>query len=146
MDQAVIDLATAAGQTIVNAMTSDGWSAVRDRVAGWFGRGDDRRTGDAVELLDDTRTEIDAGRMTQPAATARWQGRLETLLYDRAELRSELAALIEDLRQAAPNSPIQVGPHGIVAHGDHNINQTGSGHATVIGQVNQGRPFGGSPT
>jgi hypothetical protein len=46
-------LTSAAGQALVQAMASDGWTAVRDRVARMFGRGDHRRAEDAMRALEE---------------------------------------------------------------------------------------------
>jgi hypothetical protein len=59
MDPALIQLAASAATTLVNAMTSDAWSAVRDRFANLLSRDGARDAGDVVRELDAARSRIE---------------------------------------------------------------------------------------
>jgi hypothetical protein len=93
-------LAAAAGQALVRSMVSDGWSAVRDKMAHLFGRGDHQREQQAAAQLDAARDGVQSGRLDHGSAAGRWQGRIETLLEDHPELARELTELVREIERA----------------------------------------------
>jgi hypothetical protein len=70
-------LAEAAGQALVQAMVSDGWSTVRGRVVRLFGRGDHQREVQVAAQLDASREGLQKGGSDVGVTASRWQGRVE---------------------------------------------------------------------
>lgn len=113
------ELAMHAGQAVVDAVASDMWGKVRDRVVQVFQRHAPERAQGAADQLDQTRVLIaDGGDTGRIRAAALWQGRFEALLADHPGAALDLESLVRDLnlersiatRQSinVENSPISV--------------------------------------
>ncbi|MFB9444410.1 hypothetical protein Dvina_06795 [Dactylosporangium vinaceum] len=102
MDAELVALATNAASAVVGAMATDGWQALRSRVARLLGRGDPRAERDALETLD----EDAAGRTpdTERDLVAEWRGRLRDLLRTDPAAAAALRELLQDARVAGPAS------------------------------------------
>ncbi|MFH0244616.1 hypothetical protein ACGRHY_19875 [Streptomyces sp. HK10] len=137
LEQALAALASAGGTAVVQAAGTEAWTAVREAVARWFGRGDERRERAELERLDRTAAELEPGgpepgegrdrdRDREPGAAgsagaeqarirqeAAWQARFESLLEsvdgdERARLAGELRALLK--RHSPAGGPASGGP------------------------------------
>lgn len=132
VDEELLTLASVAGLAIVKSMATDGWSAVRDRVARIF-----RRAGKSAETVD-AALEADARGIVQtpgPDRNARrndlamfWSGRVVGMLEDcstadRAAVAAELRTLIESTA-AAPE--VVTGQSISDSSAGRDINQVGS--------------------
>ncbi|URN11858.1 hypothetical protein LUW77_08685 [Streptomyces radiopugnans] len=103
LEQALAALAAAGGTAVVQAAGTEAWTAVREAVARWFGRGDERRERAELERLDRAADELAGAAVTELARVrqeAAWQARFENLLEsaggdERARLAEELRALLE---------------------------------------------------
>ena len=97
----MIDLAAMAAAALVQAMVTDGWEGVRQKVARLFGRG---QPDTAIERrLDATRDQLTAAtpgelEMVQAALATQWETRFADLLADHPDAQPELAALVKDLK------------------------------------------------
>lgn len=105
MDPALIALASAGGTTLVQAMATDAWSAVRGTVARILGLGDGNREAALLQRLEASRTAVlaaegPAGDAALTAEAARWSGRFEALLDEHPEFRAEVDALVDRLEGA----------------------------------------------
>ncbi|WP_101256201.1 hypothetical protein [Streptomyces barkulensis] len=158
LEQALAALAAAGGTAVVQAAGTEAWTAVRDAVARWFGRGDERRERAELERLDRTAAELEPGgpepggdedrepgaagaeqaRIRQEAA---WQARFEGLLErvddaERARLAAELRALLERHSPAAPAAVPPAGPSvgrdGMAVGGDVHLRADGGVAGGVI--------------
>jgi hypothetical protein len=96
MSDELTGLAAEAGRVLVQAMVTDGWAAVRGRMAGLFGRGDAERARRAAVQLDAARDGVRSGQLEAAAAASRWQGRIESLIEHHPELVGELRALLAE--------------------------------------------------
>ncbi|MEV5315495.1 hypothetical protein [Streptomyces sp. NPDC052610] len=97
-------LAAAGGTAVVQAAGTDAWATLRDRVAGWFGRGDAARERDELERLEATAGELTAAEGGADAERLRahqeqaWQARFAMMLESlREQERARAAAELRDL-------------------------------------------------
>ncbi|UOE22278.1 hypothetical protein NI17_024000 (plasmid) [Thermobifida halotolerans] len=90
------ELVAAGAAALVQAMTTEGWEAVRRRVAALFGRGHQA----AEAELDRTREELTGGETTVEEAAAEWRTKLRRLLKHHPQAAEELQALLTDLAPA----------------------------------------------
>ncbi|PSJ25193.1 hypothetical protein B7P34_29475 [Streptosporangium nondiastaticum] len=109
LSEALVAVAAAGGSAVVQAAGTDAWTGLRERVARWFGRGDEARERVELERLDRTagvlaaadsgpgsvRGSSDAARVRDRQEGA-WQSRFESLLEGLPEEEQELVA--EELR------------------------------------------------
>ncbi|ATL29642.1 hypothetical protein KY5_4624 [Streptomyces formicae] len=125
LDDAMTALAAAGASAVVQAAGTDAWTAVRDAVARWFGRGDAARERAELARLDRTGTALSAadgelGRRLRDDERISWRTRFEIVLDDldgtvRQELGDELQSLVDELRRAiAERAPhvVQVSASG----------------------------------
>jgi hypothetical protein len=136
-------LATAGATALVQQMATDGWTSVRDRMAGFFtARG--AGTAEAVEAdLESARAELTEAHLADGDETAaqtaedlrtEWRNRLRRTLRADPEAAAELRALLEELSPGAPARQT----------GDvRNVFNGGTVHGTVvqigmIGRVDRG--------
>ncbi|WP_171166903.1 hypothetical protein [Streptomyces sp. I05A-00742] len=89
-------LALLAAQALVQAMTTDGWTAIRERVARRLGTADPGQARRTVSVLDRTRAELDENPEGAASAVTLLQGRFEFLLEEYPELAGFLAELTEE--------------------------------------------------
>lgn len=129
MDPQLVAVAAAAAQALVQAMTSDSWAWVRDRVAGLFGRAEEGQTARAAESLEQARADLASAG--DASVAGRWQGRLELLLEQHPDLAVELKTLVTQIlaQREAPTVAFDVraGRDAYSAAGDQTINQTFGG-------------------
>ncbi|GHG61489.1 hypothetical protein [Streptomyces griseocarneus] len=149
MDQALIDLASAAGTAVASAAGTDAWNGLRERVARLFGRAAGTETGAVVERLDRTAAALDGAgppetERVRIRLAASWQARFEDLLEDldeagRAEIAGQLRDLVAEARRAAPGP--SAGDGGLAVGGNVDIRADhGSAAAGVMGDVTLGNP------
>ncbi|WP_405787232.1 hypothetical protein OG753_04220 [Streptomyces sp. NBC_00029] len=131
-------LAAAAGAGVVQAATTDAWAGFRDRVAQWFGRGDQRREQVQLERLDRTAAALTAGEGTEherDLLAREWQTRFEGVLEDLDEPERERAAaeLQVLLPESTAASRVSAGPGGVAAGRDIHVKaEQGSIAAAVL--------------
>lgn len=140
LDDAMTALAAAGGTAVVQAAGTDAWTAVRDAVARWFGRGDAARERAELARLDRTGAALSAadgelGRRLRDDERISWRTRFEIVLDDldgtvRQELGEELRRLVEELRQTIRRDA----PHVV------QVSATGPGAQAAEYLVNYGNP------
>lgn len=94
-------LAALAGNTLVTAAVTDGFEAVRHKVARLFGRG--KPEAGVERRLDATRQQLTAaapGELdnVRGAQAGKWQTRFADLLEDRPEAAVELSVIVAELQ------------------------------------------------
>ena len=104
LTESLTALAAAGGAAVAQAAGTDAWEGLRQRVAQWFGRGDERRERTELERLDSSAAELATARDTQLEQVrirqeADWRARFETLLKslegnERAQAAANLHALL----------------------------------------------------
>ncbi|MFH8789777.1 hypothetical protein [Streptomyces roseoverticillatus] len=124
LSEALVTVAAAGGTAVVQAAGTDAWTGLRERVARWFGRGDEARERAELERLDRTAGVLAAadsgsgprsGPGSGDAARVRdrqegaWQSRFESLLEDlpaeeREPVAEELRALVKEFE-----TPVEAG-------------------------------------
>ncbi|MEV4922240.1 hypothetical protein [Streptomyces roseoverticillatus] len=118
LSEALVAVAAAGGTAVVQAAGTDAWTGLRERVARWFGRGDEGRERAELERLDRTAGVLAAadsgsGSGSGDAARVRdrqegaWQNRFESLLEglpeeERELVAEELRALVKEYAAAKP--------------------------------------------
>ncbi|MGW2917826.1 hypothetical protein ACWDBF_08175 [Streptomyces angustmyceticus] len=154
LPEAMVALATAGGTAVVQAAGTEAWGALRQHVAGWFGRGDAAREAGELERLDGTASHLaaaeagDAGGAAQAERVrirqeALWQARFEGLLEslsgdERADAAEELRSLLE----ARPTSRPSAGDGGLAVGGDVHLK---ADHGSVAAGVIHGGAHIGPP-
>ncbi|SCD71660.1 hypothetical protein GA0115246_105057 [Streptomyces sp. SolWspMP-sol7th] len=132
-----MDVSLLAGEgasALVGLMVADGWTAVRERVARFFSRGDDG-AGEVERVeaeLEEARADlVDAGEDREIAedVEAAWRLRFRRALREHPEAAGELRALLDEL---APE-------RSRTGSGDTYNSVSGTVHG---GLVVQGRDFG----
>lgn len=139
MDAELAALASSGATTLVGAMVSDAWAQVRDRVAGYFGRGGEPGADPAVVAgeLDAARAELTAARQQDDAAAvadveAEWRARLRRLLRADPGAADRLRALLDEV------APLVPGPATTVVH---NVVRNSISGRVQYGPVVQGQHF-----
>ncbi|MUL39769.1 hypothetical protein FZ103_01000 [Streptomonospora sp. PA3] len=99
MHEQIAALAASAATAVVQAMTADGWAALRDRLAGLLGRGANGGPERAAEELERSRVDIAAASDTdRPAvragAEALWRERLRRRMEEEPALAAELQQVL----------------------------------------------------
>jgi hypothetical protein len=134
-----VDIATVAalaGNSLVQAMVSDGWEGVRHRIARLFGRGrpdpriEQRLDASRAQLVEAMPSELGQVRSAQ---AAQWQTRFSDLLADHPDAVDELRALVDEL-QALPR-PMAAVDHSVAAGRDVNLS---ADHGSIVGAVIEG--------
>ena len=93
----IVTLTALAGNSLVQAMVTDGWEGVRRRIAHLFGRGqpdpkiEQRLDATRARLIEAIPSELE---QVQSAQAAQWQTRFSDLLADHPEAVDELRALM----------------------------------------------------
>lgn len=134
---ALVALASLAGNTVVAAATTDAWEAARRRFAHLLGRGDQRRTMLARRRLDETRRQLE-GIADRELAQARanlekaWQGRLADLLEEDPGIEADLRALVEEIQASLSAVVVSAADHSVAAAGDVKITAQDSGVAAGV--------------
>ncbi|QEU95070.1 hypothetical protein [Streptomyces kanamyceticus] len=106
MDAELTALATAGATALVQQMVTDGWGQVRDRVAGFFARGDADDEEAVAGELEESRGDLTAARDSADAEAeadvlAAWRGRMRRALRADPAAAAELRALLEELSPRA---------------------------------------------
>lgn len=91
-------LAVRGGDALVGAMGTDGWSAVRDRVALLWAGGDPVRGQLVADQLNGTCQALHSGRTVRSAAAGLWRGRVAGLLRERPGTAVELAEILDEVQ------------------------------------------------
>ena len=148
--EVVTALAAAGGTAVVQAAGKDAWESVRDRVAKLLGRGHGDHVQRALERLDQTAAELEAGGPDEAESlksrlAAAWQARFEMVLEDLAdgERDTTIGQLEEIIAQVAVGTsgvPAAVG--GVAIGGNTTFRAEGGSvaAATVHGGVHIGNP------
>jgi hypothetical protein len=100
-------LALTGGTTVVAAMATDGWQAVRVRIARLFRRGDPAHRSAIDAQLANSNTLVAQAEDADRARTglaALWQLQLEALLRECPDAEEELRALIAEVSDALPQA------------------------------------------
>lgn len=111
--------AALAGNALVQAMVTDGWEGVRNKVARLFGRGE---ADPKIERrLDAAREQLAAAppgelKQVQTTLASQWQTRFDDLLADHPDAQADLAALVDEL-----NVVMSAAGHSVAAAGDVNV-------------------------
>ncbi|MGD3104864.1 hypothetical protein [Streptomyces sp. YGL11-2] len=129
MEAELVALATAGATTLVQQMATEGWAAVRRRMAAFLARR--RGTDDDAALeeqLEAASTDVAIARQDGDEAvvtgvTAVWQARLRRLLSEDPEAAAELRALLDEV---APRR------EGVTLRDVHNTISGGTVNAPVI--------------
>jgi hypothetical protein len=115
----VAAFAALAGTALVQAMVTDGWEGVRNRVTRLFGRGE---ADPAIERrLDASRAQLAAApagelKQVQTTLASQWQTRFDDLLADHPDAQADLAALVDELKVVTSASG-----YSVAAVGDVNV-------------------------
>jgi hypothetical protein len=118
-----VALIATAGSALVTAMVTDGWEGVGAKVARWFGQGDKKEVGTALERLDQSRAVLLAASGSDSVRTEQeviWRTRIEDLLERYPDAEEGLHGLVAEITAPAIVSA-------------ENIQQ----HATASGQAQQ---------
>jgi hypothetical protein len=137
MLEALIALATLAGNTVVAAATTDAWEAVRHKVARLLGRGDPKKEQLAEARLEETRHQLEgvSGQELEKAKTDLgkvWQVRLTDLLEEDPGIETELRALVEEIQAQLPASVVTATDHSVASGRDVNVSASGGGIAAAV--------------
>ena len=152
LEDAVLSLASLAGQTVVTAAVTDTWGTAKRGFARLLGRGDASRTELAERRLEQTRDQLTG----VPAADlervrveleATWRTRLLDLLEEHPDAVADLRALVEQIQAQLPPGAVSAAGHGVAAGRDVNISASGGAVAagTVHGGVAPGNPTSPGP-
>jgi hypothetical protein len=109
--EAIALLAGAAGQALVQAMASEGWVQIRDRVASLISRGNRQRQQQAADRLESTRAALQSGQSERTAEIAHWKGLLEEVISQYPEVADELRELVAEVRAQCTDLDVTVTVH-----------------------------------
>ncbi|WP_331717876.1 hypothetical protein OG468_41335 (plasmid) [Streptomyces zaomyceticus] len=158
LPEAMTALAAAGGTAVVQAATTDAWTGFRQRMAQWFGRGDQQRENAELERLDRTAGELESATSSGPAEAERahvrheagWQARIEMLLENLADAERSRAAeeLQTLLAQHTSQGGVSAGQGGLAAGGDVHIHAEGGSIAAGVlhGGAHIGHPPATGPS
>jgi hypothetical protein len=152
MLEALIALASLAGNTVVAAATTDAWEAARKKFAQLLSRGDRDRARLAESRLDQTRQQLEGvtGQELERAQAElgrAWQVRLQDLLEEDPSIEADLRALVQEIQDALPAGVSATG-HAVAAGRDVNISadRGGAAYGVIHGSVAPPNPTGPGPT
>jgi hypothetical protein len=154
--EALAALAATGGTAVIQAAGTDLWVTFRERVAGLFGRGQQRQTEAALEQLDQTAAMLkqaladsedgaDLERVRTRLEIA-WQTQftdlLESLAPDEREEAAEQLRELVDLAQGQGQGSVSATTGGMAVRGDVDIRAEGGSVAagTIHGGVSIGNP------
>ncbi|OEJ28976.1 hypothetical protein AS594_35720 [Streptomyces agglomeratus] len=137
--EALTALAAAGGTAVVQAAGTDVWGDFRQRVAGWFGRGDAQREHEELERLDQTVAVLTAAdseelQRVRDRQEAAWQARFEMLLegLDQDMCEQAAARLRALLAEYTPAGGTSAGPGGLAVGGNVDIRADRGSVATGV--------------
>jgi hypothetical protein len=152
LEDALVSLASLAGQTVVAAAVTDAWGTAKRGFARLLGHGDRARTEVAERRLEQARvqlTGVAAAELEQVQAEleATWRTRLLDLLEEHPDVVADLRGLVEQIQAQLPAGVVSATGHGVAAGRDVNITASGGGIAagTVHGNVTPGNPTSPGP-
>ena len=150
--EALMALASLAGNTVVAAATTDVWEAARRKFARLLGRGDPQQEHLAEQRLEETRQQLTRAEgadleRARALQAERWAGRLADLLEEDPGAEADLRALVDEIRSVLPAGVVSAADHAIAAGRDVNISASGGGMAVgvVHGNVAPPDPSGPGP-
>jgi hypothetical protein len=100
-------LAAAVGSALIDAMTTDAWDTVRNRMAKVLSREHAKREHDFAGQLETSRARLRAGvnagdgQPSRQAELDQWTRRISSMLHGDASLAAELEGVLKIIRQAA---------------------------------------------
>ncbi len=131
LPEALMALASLAGNTVVAAAATDAWEAARHKFARLLGRGDPERERLAERRLTETREQLTAAgadlELARASLETRWVGWLADLLEEDPGAEADLRALVEELRAA-----VSAADRSVAAGRDMNITASGGGFAAGV--------------
>jgi hypothetical protein len=135
--EALVALATLAGNTVVAAATTDAWEAAWRGFARLLGRGDPDRTKMTERRLVETReqlTGVEGKDLEQVGAVLaeRWAGRLADLLEEHPDAEADLRTLVQEIQAALPAGTVSAADHAVAAGRDVNISSASGGVAAGV--------------
>lgn len=140
MQKSVLEIAIAAGNALVQAMVTDGWTGLREKVARLFARGaENRQIGQRLDASCQQLSVAGADDLEKEQASlaGQWAVRFADLLADHPEAEGELTALLTEM-QASSHT---VAEHAAVAGRDQVIV---ADHGSIAAGVIQGNVSLGS--
>ena len=125
-------LAELACNALVQAMVSDAWEDIRQKVARLFGRG--QQDQQIERRLTATRGELEASsgadlQKVQQTLASQWKTRFSDLLDDHPDAEAELAALVEEIQVG---KPVTAADHSVAAGRDVNVRAEGASVAAAL--------------
>ncbi|MGW1377383.1 hypothetical protein ACWD6P_24370 [Streptomyces sp. NPDC002446] len=123
METELVALATAGATTLVQQMATEGWTAVRGRMAAFLARRRGTAGEEAVEgELEGSRADLAAARELGDQAgmdgvTAVWRLRLHRLLSEDPAAAAELRALLDEVAPQGDHATVRV--HNTINGGVH---------------------------
>lgn len=134
---ALVALASLAGNTVVAAATTDAWEAASRKFAHLLGRGDQDRARLVQRRLDETRYQLEGitGKELEQAwrnLEKAWQVRLTDLLEEDPGIEADLRAPVEEIRASLPAGGVIAADHSVAAGGDVKIIARNSGVAAGV--------------
>ena len=134
--EALMALASLAGNTVVAAATTDVWEAARRKFARLLGRGDPKREQLAEQRLEETREQLTTAEgaaleRARAVQAERWAARLADLLEEDPGAETDLRALVEEIRAMLP-AGVSAADHAVAAGRDVNVTASGGGVAAGV--------------
>jgi hypothetical protein len=116
--EALVALASLAGNTVVAAATTDAWEAARHKIAGLLGRGDLGRTTAAERWLADTHRQLtqSTGPDAEPMRVAqamRYADRFADLLDEDPGIETELRTWVAEIQATLPTRVALATDHSV---------------------------------
>ncbi|MFE9820345.1 hypothetical protein [Streptomyces sp. NBC_00236] len=108
MEPFAASIAAAAGRVLVQAMVTESWPVLRDRLARLMSRRAEDREAQMTSALEDTRHVVLSGSSSSEVAAIRWQGRLEALIEDDPSAVEELQSIVDSSADPSVYRPISV--------------------------------------
>jgi hypothetical protein len=143
--EALIALATLAGNTVVTAAVTDAWESARKGFARLMGRGDPARIKLAEERLAQTHDQLAQAtgadlEQTRAALEAQWVTRLTDLLEEDPDVEADLRTLVEEIQAQLPAGIVSAADHSVAAGGNVTATAKSGGVAAnvVHGDVHAG--------
>jgi hypothetical protein len=151
LTESMMALASLAGRTVIAAAVTDGWVAVKHKIAGLLGRDDADRAKLMEQRLDLTRQQLVdvTGAELARARTvleSQWVTRLADLLEEHPDAAIGLQALVTEVQAALPSTMMAV-DHSVAANRDVNVTAASGGIAAAVidGHVEPPSPTGPGP-
>jgi len=148
LDEALLSLASLAGQTVVVAAVTDAWGTTKRGFARVLGRGDPQRTELTAQRLEQARQQLTGAptaelEQVQTQLEAVWRTRLLDLLEEHPGAAADLRALVEQIQAQLPTGAVSASSYGVAAGRDVSI--TGSGGGVAAGSIH-GNVTAANPT